>query len=105
MVLTDSSVYLSSIRGREPPTINRPGCSHPFNGPSASCSPIQGDPGHAVTHRRQEHSTQGARGLQLPCHSLGTLRTLERSLLHESERHGERQRPPLASTNHQTVSK
>ena len=50
MVLTESSVYLSSIRGREPPTIIRPGCSHPLQwaiclllshpgGPRTRCDP------------------------------------------------------------------
>ena len=62
MVLTDSSIYLSSVRGRAPLTINRPGCSRPLQwaicllsshpgGPGTRCGPQKTGTKHAGGQR------------------------------------------------------
>lgn len=62
MVLNDSSIYLSSVRGRAPPIINRPGCSRPLQwaicllpshpgGPGTRCDPQKTRTQHAGGQR------------------------------------------------------
>ena len=56
MVLMDSSVYLSSIRGREPPTTNRPVCSHPLQWAICLLLSHPGGPGTRCDPQKTQHA-------------------------------------------------